>query len=190
MEFDEADVAQLEAEGQFDETILHEMGHVVGVGTVWEAKGLVTFTGTDCLDFPDPRLYRRRCRGRVRAARRLWYCPGREPRRGPGTRCGHWREAVFDNELMTGFLNPDANPFSRMTIASLGDLGYTVDVSRGEPYSLPACSPNCGNLKAQSLTARMELLEPTHTLTPDGTLRPDFAGHRGASASLALNLNA
>ena len=30
--FDSADVGNLEAEGTFDDVILHEMGHVVGVG--------------------------------------------------------------------------------------------------------------------------------------------------------------
>ncbi|MEM0982580.1 MAG: hypothetical protein AAGI17_01375, partial [Planctomycetota bacterium] len=40
MTFDSADVAALEAAGTFDEVILHEMGHVLGVGTLWEPNGL------------------------------------------------------------------------------------------------------------------------------------------------------
>jgi hypothetical protein len=35
MRFDSADVANLVAAGQFDEVILHEMGHVLGIGTIW-----------------------------------------------------------------------------------------------------------------------------------------------------------
>ena len=38
---------------------------------------------------------------------------------------------------MTGFVNPSSNPLSRMTIASLQDMGYTVDFSAAEPYTLP-----------------------------------------------------
>src|SRR4051794_6205534 len=42
---------------------------------------------------------------------------------GPGTRDSHWREAVFGNELMTGFVGPAGNPLSRTTVGSLQDLG-------------------------------------------------------------------
>ena len=173
MEFDEADVAQLEAAGQFDETILHEMGHVVGVGTIWELKGLLAYNGTNCVDTAqNPQFTGAGAAAEYEQLGGSGAVPV-EDQGGPGTKCGHWREGVFDNELMTGFLNDNSiNPFSRMTIASLRDLGYTVDVSQGEPYSLPACSPNCGNLRVQSLTAHAEMLEPTHTLTPDGTLSP------------------
>ena len=57
---------------------------------------------------------------------------------GPGTRCGHWREAVFGNELMTGFLDTGSNPISRLTIASLADLGYEVNLEAADDYSLPS----------------------------------------------------
>jgi hypothetical protein len=57
---------------------------------------------------------------------------------GGGTFGGHWREANFDNELMTGFINPNTdNPLSRVSLASLADIGYEVDLSAAEPYSLP-----------------------------------------------------
>ena len=41
MRFDTADVATLESAGQFDEVILHEMGHVLGFGTIWGPLGLL-----------------------------------------------------------------------------------------------------------------------------------------------------
>ncbi len=56
---------------------------------------------------------------------------------GPGTRGGHWREAVFRNELMSGFIATPDNPISRMTVASLQDLGYDVNPDAAEPYALP-----------------------------------------------------
>lgn len=56
---------------------------------------------------------------------------------GPGTRDAHWRETVFRNELMSGFIAEPGNPLSRLTVASLGDLGYEVDLEAGEPYELP-----------------------------------------------------
>ena len=38
---------------------------------------------------------------------------------------------------MTGFVNVGGNPMSRMTIASLEDLGYQVNLGAAEPYQLP-----------------------------------------------------
>src|SRR5205085_2342388 len=57
--------------------------------------------------------------------------------RPAGTRDSHWRETVFKNELMTGFVGSAGNPLSRMTVGSLKDLGYVVDMSAAEPYALP-----------------------------------------------------
>ncbi len=38
---------------------------------------------------------------------------------------------------MSGFIAAANNPISAMTVASLQDLGYEVDVNAAEPYSLP-----------------------------------------------------
>ena len=57
---------------------------------------------------------------------------------GPGTAEGHWREAKFDRELMTGYAeNEGEHPLSRMTIAALEDLGYRVEYSKSDAYKLP-----------------------------------------------------
>jgi hypothetical protein len=56
----------------------------------------------------------------------------------------HWDEEAFDNEMMTGFAEsptapvPLDMPLSRVSIASMGDLGYQVDLTTADPYSLPA----------------------------------------------------
>ena len=51
------------------------------------------------------------------------------------TRCRHWSEACFDNELMTGTLNFEANPLSRVTIGSLQDMGYEVSYSSADEFT-------------------------------------------------------
>lgn len=56
---------------------------------------------------------------------------------GPGTADSHWRETIFRNELMSGFISGTGNPISRMTVGSLADLGYQVDLDAAEPYQLP-----------------------------------------------------
>ena len=37
----------------------------------------------------------------------------------------------------SGFISAPGNPLSRMTVGSLQDLGYQVDMSAAEPYQLP-----------------------------------------------------
>ncbi len=38
---------------------------------------------------------------------------------------------------MTGFVGGAPNPLSRLTVASLKDLGYVVDLKKAEAYTLP-----------------------------------------------------
>jgi hypothetical protein len=133
MEFDTADLARMEANGTLGDVITHEMGHVLGGGTIWDDKGLLKGAGTSKPTFTGQAA--RKEYATLRGATSLIGVPV-EDNFGPGTRLSHWDEDVFGNELMTGFVGP-ANPMSRMTIASLRDLGYTVDLSAAEPYNLP-----------------------------------------------------
>ena len=59
-------------------------------------------------------------------------------RYGPGLLDLHWRESVFGSELMTTVLDAADAPVSRVTIASLADLGYEVDLDRADPFALQA----------------------------------------------------
>jgi hypothetical protein len=54
-----------------------------------------------------------------------------------GSADSHWRESVYDAELMTPFSeggNP--MPLSVVTIAGLRDIGYGVNYSAAEPHML------------------------------------------------------
>ncbi len=57
---------------------------------------------------------------------------------GPGTRDGHWRESVFGNELMSGFIKGSINPISRVSVAAFDDMGYQVNYSAADDYTLPS----------------------------------------------------
>jgi len=121
MQFDSADASVYQAAGLFDDIVLHEMLHTVGFGTIWSAKGLISGGG-----FNGP------------LANGIY--PGSaliplELDGGGGTAYSHWNEETFANELMTGYIDGD-NYLSYMTIASLGDLGYSV-VS-GASYASPS----------------------------------------------------
>ena len=133
MAFDTADLKKMEQEGTLVDVIIHEMGHVLGVGTIWGMKGLLKKGGTVNPTFTGKN-----------ARREYGVLRGSGPKDvpventgGQGTADSHWRESVFRNELMTGFVAGADNPLSRMTIASLQDLGYVVDMNAAEPYSLP-----------------------------------------------------
>lgn len=139
MRFDTADLATLETNGRLNDVILHEMGHVLGIGSLWGTFGLVTGAGGT-----DPFFTGGAARGAFVGA----FQPGTfysgnmvpvENTGGGGTRDVHWRETTVTNELMTGFLNSGvANPLSAITIASLRDLGYVANDLMADPFSFAA----------------------------------------------------
>ena len=135
MEFDSADVAQMLANGTFTSVVTHEMGHLLGIGTLWDVnRSLLTGAGTS-----DPRFVG------VRGVAEWSTLGGSaavpvENTGGSGTADSHWRETTFGTELMTGYISPGSNPLSKLSIASLADLGYHVNRSVADAYSLPAGS--------------------------------------------------
>ena len=136
MEFDSADVATMESNGTFNGVILHEMGHVLGIGSLWSDKSLVINRNT-----PDP-LYIG-VNG-LREYRTLAATPSAtgvpvEAGGGPGTALAHWRESVFRTELMTGYAERPgvAMPISRLSVGALEDLGYLVNYAAADSYTLP-----------------------------------------------------
>ncbi len=138
MEFDTADLASLEASGELTLVILHEMLHVIGIGTIWQLTGNLTGAGT-----ADPQFTGANATAEYNAifGNTAPSVPV-ENMGGPGTADGHFRESVFDNELMTGFLNSGRpNPLSRITIGSLADIGYQVDLNQADTYPFGLQSP-------------------------------------------------
>jgi hypothetical protein len=133
MAFDTADLAKMEADGTLNDVIAHEMGHVIGIGTIWSRKGLLAGAGTNNPTFTGKAAKKEYGTLRGAAATAVPV----ENTGGGGTADSHWRETVFANELMTGFVGKAGNPLSRLTIASLQDLGYDVDLAVAEKYKLP-----------------------------------------------------
>ncbi len=131
MEFDSADVESLEEEGLLDDVILHEMAHVIGFGTIWEPLDLLTGAGSD-----DPRFIGEEATDEYNDIFDVSESGVPvEADGGPGTALSHWDEELFGNELMTGFINFGENPLSRITAASMGDLGYEVNVDAADEYT-------------------------------------------------------
>nr|MDJ0575832.1 pre-peptidase C-terminal domain-containing protein [Xenococcaceae cyanobacterium MO_234.B1] len=164
MQFDSADLEFLEEEGLFDDVILHEMAHVIGFGTIWQEKNLLTGIGT-----PDPRFVGE---GATDEYNDIFGVSESgvpvEADFGPGTALSHWDEDLFGNELMTGFINFGENPLSRITAASMGDLDYEVNVDAADAYTPPGIGVSPGEIVGRILA--MEDLERTF-------VKPGVVGH-------------
>jgi hypothetical protein len=134
MKFDSADITSLAGAGSLQDVITHEMMHVLGFGSFWDSTALnllinygpnVSYVGAGGI-------------AGCRAIGGTNTCANSVPvegsQGGDGTINSHWRESTFGNELMTGFLNSGTNPLSVMSIRSLEDIGYTVDLSAADKY--------------------------------------------------------
>ncbi len=144
LEFDVADLARLAEEGgakDVEEVILHEIGHVLGIGTVWVDHGLLRnpsirntgadthFTGSLAIAAFDERGGANYDDGAKVPV---------ENTSGPGAADSHWRESVLGHELMTPFQTAgERDLLSLITVQSLADLGYSVKVGLAEIYRLP-----------------------------------------------------
>jgi hypothetical protein len=147
MRFDTADLAAIEAAGLLDEILLHEMMHVLGFGIFWESP-------TDYLEQPsnpnapgynaamtDTHFTGSAAIAAFNALGGGSYTGGNvvpvendTTEFSEGSLDGHWRESVFDEEIMTPAANLPANPLSRLTVAQFQDLGYTVNLNAADPY--------------------------------------------------------
>ena len=137
MKFDSADMASMISDGTLTSVVTHEMGHVLGFGTLWDYLHLNTvfaqYTGANAL------AEYRTLSGNASAS----YVP-LETGGGAGTADSHWSESIFGAELMTGYAeSAPPMPLSRLTIAAMKDLGYGVDFSAAQSFTL--------SLQAQSL---------------------------------------
>ena len=130
MFFDSADLDFLAQFGIFDEVVVHEMGHILGVGTLWNfGRSLLQGAATQDPRFVGPQGIA----GYVEVGGRGISIPVEEGF-GPGTRLSHWDEETFDKELMTGFIGTKGAPLSIMTVGSMADLGYQVSGATADRY--------------------------------------------------------
>ena len=140
MRFDTDDLDDIEAEGLLEPVILHEMGHVLGFGSLWSLQGLLADPSLPEDEVPsDPHFTGAQAITAFNEIGGSGYAGAKVPVEnsgGEGTADGHWRESVFGNELMTGFVDAGVNPLSRVTLASLADQGYALNLGGADPYSL------------------------------------------------------
>jgi hypothetical protein len=131
MSLNDSTLAALASDGLLDDVIKHEMAHLLGFGTVWDLDGLVHDTTSNDPWFSGPEAQAAFRKALPSFADKVVPV---EANGGTGTTLSHWRESVMNNELMTGFINNGTNPLSAVTVESMADLGYTVDVSAADPW--------------------------------------------------------
>jgi len=175
MRFDIADVTMMEASGRFRDVILHEMGHVIGLGTIWTSTNYLInpgIPGGPRLDthFSGPKAVEgfNMIGGAV-------YTGGAkvpvENAAGPGSINSHWRESVLGNELMTPFINNGPNPLTVLSVMSLADLGYEVNPAAADSHEQ-------SDVLADRRAAPLIFLEndvytgPRYTVDRAGRVRP------------------
>jgi hypothetical protein len=131
MQFDSADMAMMEHNGSLLKVVVHEMAHVLGIGTLWDMMGLLSGTSTNNPVYIGANA--------TAAYNQIFGLNSTsvpvENTGGPGTRLGHWRESIFTNEVMTGWVNSGAMPISRITIGSMADMGYQVNYAAADVYT-------------------------------------------------------
>jgi hypothetical protein len=137
MRFDIDDLEDLAGDGSLEDVILHEMLHVLGIGTIWgpSLKNLISGSGT-----ADPRYIGEIGIAACQAVGGTVTCATDVPLEntgGAGTAEGHWRETTFDTELMTGYAESVAMPLSLLTLGGLWDLGYGVNANATDNYGIP-----------------------------------------------------
>ena len=122
-------VPKMLQDGNLDNVLLHELIHALtSPRQLWSAYGLVSggnFVGANAVT-----EYQVLTQSNVSSV-------PLESSGGEGTAGAHWDLGTFGNELMVGWAGPDMR-LSRVTIGMLEDMGYEVDYSRADPYSLPS----------------------------------------------------
>jgi hypothetical protein len=170
MYFDTYDLGLMDERGIFDEVIKHEMGHVLGIGTLWNLGA----------PFPARQLRTGAPANYAfvgKHANIQWNAEGGTGLLpianvgAAGSIGGHWRESVLFNELMTPSIGGGVNPLSRITAASMRDLGYGIGVV-GEQYALDKGA--LGETPAGTTAAGyLNIAESEDLLAPVGVVAPE-----------------
>ncbi len=154
------------------DTALHEIGHVLGIGArPWDNNGFVQKSPND-VHFNGPLAIAafndaggRNYTGKKVPLEEDW---------------AHWRESVLSGELM----EPGGGDvsLSAITIQSLADIGYSVDVTQADPYTLPRAAAKVvaagstpddhlpGRLVPQRACGVGQQHEPIHVVDPQGRI--------------------
>lgn len=129
VQLDKADITNLEQSDRLFSVVQHELLHALGFGNLWEAKGLVGYAKT-----PFARYTGQSAIAAFQAAGGAANYISLE-NNGDGSADLHWDKNLFQDEVMTKDLAAQGTTtsISSVTVASLADLGYKVNLSLATP---------------------------------------------------------
>ena len=114
-------------------TGLHEAGHVLGFGPIWDHLGFLQDPSGDA-HFNGPLAI-----AAFNDAGGWDYTGAKVPVQEMDG--AHWRQSVFAGEFVYELMQPGGGvALSAITVQSLADLGYGVDVTQADGYTLPGAA--------------------------------------------------
>lgn len=159
------------------------MGHVLGIGTLWNWHGLAPNTKNQ--NGQCPYIYNSKASQEWRAISQCNSAAPVEDSTGrQGSDCGHWDDACFKEERMT---YNGGNKISRVTVGSLEDIGYDVNYNAADSYTYAdlgnGAGCKCGNRRLRGNSENASFLvameaEPVEAKRPRRRLSD--AGHARA----------
>ena len=159
---------EMEDEGLLEKLMLHELGHCLGVGISWDHFGLL-YNSSRQNHTADTYF------AGFQARRAFDQLGGRsyQGRKVPVQQGGddvHWRTSVFGDELMTlDWTWPYHAPLSRITVASLDDIGYEVNLDAADAYRVPSAA--AAKPVADERRPGCQILhQPIHVVAEDGRI--------------------
>ena len=132
-------------------TALHEIGHVLGFGTLWERFGHLQDPSAGAVRPPDTHFsgelaiaaFNRSGGASYRAAK---VPVENNPARYRGAEDLHWRESVFGDELMTGAVRGVRGTFEPLSSVTVASVTTSATPSTTLPRTPSACrvpAPRC-----------------------------------------------
>ncbi len=153
---DTADLSTMEDNGVLGKVVAHEIAHALGFGIIWDQlppagppflQQPSYVPGRGPVDGQDTHFSGPAAVAAFDAVGGDAYTGGAKVpvendtrSYGPGALDGHWRESVLGHELLTSSLSIEPGvhePLSTVTVGALEDLGYSVDYSAADAYTLP-----------------------------------------------------
>lgn len=137
---DEHDIGQLEELGVLGSVALHEIGRVIGFHPfIWDSRAYFHDPSLPASPEADTHFSGYLSVAAFNAAGGAGYEGARVPLENGaviGSSDEYWRQSVLGDEIMTPFITGTAQPLSLITIELLADIGYGVDLSQADPFSL------------------------------------------------------
>ena len=141
---DEHDVARMERQGLLLSVVTHEMAHVLGFGTLWDAHGRLRNPSVPDKPNEDTHFEGPLTIAAFNDAGGSGFAGSKVPVENSGlegSADGHWSESVFEEELMTAFLAAGTQPLSAVTLESLYEIGYEINLRGADGFGVSLGGP-------------------------------------------------